>query len=251
LAVLESFAKRYRQAYLTTLNLPGTYLPDGKASAFYNTAMIITDEGEAVAVGAKISPQSFEMEHRDTRAPKVNVIPYTHFWRVPLSVGEASVSVVVAVCSDLLYWVTGIAGEPETVADGLLVPANFGRGAERGADAILRWLTADHRFQWAALANPGQTVREGRKPLTRAVSVKMESGPAGSGTGSNLERWRIVREHLVLVPDEAVPSFVEMCNWTDVPSGRIMMPTSRAPAVPAVLDWPSAPIAVLRQERVR
>lgn len=249
--VLTAVARRRRQAYVTSLCLPGTQVPEGDRAARYNAAVIISGDGVQV-VGAKISPQSFEMEQHEPSSPEIGVSPYPCFWRVPVRAGPWRFTVVVAVCSDLLYLATGTAGLHCEVADMLWVPANFGRGAEAGARAIGQLAVSARWFHEVILVNPTQKPRPGRKPLTRGMEDRLVEVPeavAGgeSGTRSAFdaiweERMRIVRDHLVLVPDQAVSSFVAMAEWTDIPNGRIMMPASRASTVPPIRDWPGEPV---------
>ena len=243
-AVLTDLAKRHHQAYLTTLNLPGTWLPETEPSLWYNTAVLVGPSGVS-ALGAKISPQSFEMWHLDPTSPEIGVAPYHVFWRVPVAAGGVTFTAMVTVCSDLLYLVTGTDGLSEHVSDVLWVPANFGRGAEAGARAIGRLAAWAGWFREVVVVNPGQAARPGRKPLTRAMRDRFRESPEGSTASVEdvwEERMRITREHLVLVPDQVVPSFRTMADWTDTPQGRIMMPASRAMIVPAIRDWPGAPV---------
>lgn len=241
-SVLEALgreAARRRQAYVTTVPLAGRLVPEGDPSMRYNAAVLVAADGPHV-LGAKVSPQSFETRRLEPGAPEIGVAPYDVWWRMPVRAGGEQVHVVTAVCSDLVYLITGVTGLRPGAGDHLWVPANFGRGAEAGARAIAALAVRAGWFDTVTVANPGQTPRQGRLPLTRAMAERWTGGTVqGQVSEQDIweERMRIVREHLVLVPDDAVPSFVAMAAWTDTPNGRIMMPHSRALAVPEIRDW--------------
>lgn len=245
LSKLRTSARHRHQAYITTLPWPGDRLPGGDPGVRYNTAVIVTALGEVEAIGGKVSPQSFETGPAGGRMAGPGVAPYDGLWRVPVVAGTTRFTVVMTVCSDALYLATGTEGLGPLAADLLLVPANFGRGAEEGARAVGRLALQAGWFREAVFVNPGQPVRPGRLPLTRSMADHW----VGAGDGEFLApervwegRMRIVRDHLVLVPDHAVSDFVTMANWTDTPEGRIMMPASRASMVPSLRDWPRSPV---------
>ena len=73
--VLTQRAFKKKITIITTLNHPGLDLPGAQPKTNYNVLFIFSRTGNIHSPQAKITPQSFEMNHLDVHSPKINVPP--------------------------------------------------------------------------------------------------------------------------------------------------------------------------------
>lgn len=225
--VLQRVARERRIGIVTTLNLRGDGLLDADPDRRYNTLVVFTPKGEAVSAAAKITPQSFEMMQYSERYPAIGVTPYSAFRRVALTQGEDRQQVVFAVCSDLYLLLAGGAQVYDLSADILMVPGNFGRGAEKAVRRLLTRFRTSGAFRRTVFSNPWQQARkEGQQPVALEARDDLTyTGEVHRLTGE--ERLQLVQDNVLFYVDETVPHFVQMAQHTPMDDGRLTMPMSR------------------------
>ncbi|MDI3298211.1 MAG: hypothetical protein QJR08_03475 [Bacillota bacterium] len=243
LEALREAAPRLGLNLVTTLNLvpgeAGGRLPGAEAGAAYNTLVVVTRHGELHTPQAKVTVQSFEQRRYDPRFAEIGVRPFRRLHRVRLRVTEEgeSFTVLFLVCSDVALPLVAVEEVEALRARTVVVPGNFGRGAERAAREVLQAFLGS-LWQESILVNAYQEEQPGRPPVARRVEeVRVADGLPAPLPGP-FARLRLFRRNAVIYPDEAAPNFVRMAELTDRDGGRFSIPMSVLDLEPAVEEYP-------------
>ncbi|MBX5464784.1 MAG: hypothetical protein IRZ26_04435 [Clostridia bacterium] len=243
LEALARTAPRLGLNLVTTLNLVpeenGLRLPGAEPGAAYNTLVVVTRHGELHAPQAKVTVQSFEQRRYDPRFAEIGVRPYRRLHRVrlqPAGAGEP-VTAVFLVCSDLALPLVAVEEVEALAARTVVVPGNFGRGAERAAREVLE-LFLGPLWQESVFVNAYQEELPGRPPVARRVEEVRLAPAATPPLPGPFQRLRLFRRDAVVYPDEAAPNFVRMAELTDRDGGRFSIPMSVLDIEPVVDDYP-------------
>lgn len=208
---------------ITSLNLPTGDLPDADENVNYNTLCIFSRNGKVYSPQAKITPQSFEMQHLDRKSPRMNVAPYSCLNRVKLKQGGREHTAFFFICSDL--YALRLFAYDELKAEAIICTANFGNGAEESAGDIIRYAVESGVFKQGFLCNSHQIVKKGLTPLTLAVE-RVFPGGAEKKQYAEDEMEKIVNRASAVYPDEKHCNFQSMLKLTQ--NGTFTIPQSRS-----------------------
>ncbi|GJL77838.1 MAG: hypothetical protein NPINA01_08270 [Nitrospinaceae bacterium] len=221
--VLAQRAVEKKITIITTLNHRGLDLPDARPNTNYNTLFIFSRTGEVYSPQAKITPQSFEMNHLDARSPKINVAPYSRLNKVALRQNGETYRTTFFICSDL--YVLQLFDRSALESDAILCPANFGNGAEGSAANLIDYTVKTEIFKQGFLCNTYQKVKDGLVPLTKKM-LQSFSGNPEPVPYKKFELIQKVNTSSAIYPDDQYWNFQSMLQLTQ--NGTFTVPCSRS-----------------------
>ncbi len=223
-AKLSQLASQKKITLITTLNLPADDLPKADSKVNHNALFVFSANGRVHCPQAKITPQSFEINHLDESFPKMNVTPYDYLNRVTVSQNGREYSVFFVLCSDL--YVLQLLSLERLKADALLCPANFGNGAEGAAAEVIDRLVQSQVFDRGFLCNTYQKTKKGKIPYTIGVEqvFKRKQAPVLKGPKNSV--GELIKNCSVVYPDDGYVNFGAMLSFTR--TGRFTVPSSRS-----------------------
>jgi len=231
LETIKEVCVRKKVSVITTLNIVPIDLPHAKPETNYNTLVIVTKEGEVYTPQAKVTPQSFERVQYDPKFPAMNVGDYDYFNRVQFEIDGKIETAFFIICSDVYGLMAGVEDVNQLKADYCVVPGNFGNGAEQAVYRTLGRFREADIFKKTIFSNPYQVLRKPTQtPLVQKATAFEERGENDSVTEvSDWDRIQLVKNNVVIYPDEQVPSFVHMASLTTMDEGRMTIGMSRMP----------------------
>jgi hypothetical protein len=221
--VLTQRAFEKKITIITTLNHPGKDLPEARSKINYNTLFIFSRTGKIHSPQAKITPQSFEMNHLDAHSPKINVAPYSRLNKVTLRQNGKMYKVIFFICSDL--YVLKLFDRSALEDDAILCPANFGNGAEGSAANLIHYTVKTKIFKQGFLCNTYQKVKNGLVPLTKKKLQSFYGNPEPVSY-KKTELIQKVNVSCAVYPDDQYRNFQSMLKLTQ--NGTFTVPRSRS-----------------------
>lgn len=221
--ILSQKAFEKKITIITTLNHPGLDLPDADLKTNYNVLHIFSRTGKIHSPQAKITTQSFEMNHLDNHSPKINVSPYSRLNKVTLRQNGKTYRVYFFICSDL--YVLQLFDANSLKSDAILCPANFGNGAEDSAANLIHYTVETRIFKQGFLCNTYQKAKKGLIPLTNKVLQSFYESPK-SAPCKNIELIQRVTASSAIYPDAQYWNFQSMLSLTQ--KGTFTVPRSRS-----------------------
>lgn len=221
LSVLSDAAVKAGVTIITTLNLPADDLPCATHGVNYNVLYVFSRTGNVYTPQAKITPQSFEMRQTDKKSPKMNVTPYCWLNRVRLEQNGEEYPAFFFICSDL--YALPLFDYSALKSTAIICTANFGNGAEGGAEDIIDYSVKTGMFAQGFISNSHQVAKEGLVPLTKCVE-KIVSAVAEPKSYAREEMDKIVKRASVVYPDDEYHNFPDMLKLTQ--NGTFTVPLS-------------------------
>jgi len=221
--VLTQRAFKKKITIITTLNHPGLDLPGAQPKTNYNVLFIFSRTGNIHSPQAKITPQSFEMNHLDVHSPKINVAPYSRLNKVTLRQNGQMYRVTFFICSDL--YVLQLFDRGVLESDAILCPANFGNGAEGSAANLIHYTVKTKIFKQGFLCNTYQKVKDGLVPLTKKKLQSFYGNPEPVPY-KKTELIQKVNTSCAIYPDDQYWNFQSMLKLTQ--NGTFTVPCSRS-----------------------
>ena len=221
--VLTKRAFEKKITIITTLNHPGQDLPGTQPKTNYNVLFIFSRTGKIYSPQAKITPQSFEMNHLDVHSPKINVTPYSRLNKVTLRQNGKMYKVTFFICSDL--YVLQLFDKSVLESDAILCPANFGNGAEVSVANLIHYTVKTKIFKQGFLCNTYQNVKDGLVPLTKKMLQSFCGNPEPVPYKKN-ELIQKVNTSCAIYPDDQYWNFQSMLKLTQ--NGTFTVPCSRS-----------------------
>jgi len=208
---------------ITSLNLSSRDLPYANPEINYNTLFVFSRNGCVYSPQAKITPQSFEMNHLDENSPKMNVMPYNHLNRVTLKQNDREYQAFFIICSDL--YVLQLFSPDQLRGEALFCPANFGNGAEGAAEAVIDYFVKSGLFNQGFFSNTYQKVKKGLTPYAIGVEKVYGRGKENIPAEEKIVK-EILSECCAIYPDEGYLNFGDMLSLTQ--NGTFTVPRSRS-----------------------
>ena len=236
-AKLVSVARTHGINVVTTLNLGselGTDLPGADPLLRYNALVVFTRHGFVHVPQAKVTPQSFEMEHA-LGGPGISVSGYSRLNTVRLDVDDELITARFLVCSDVAL--LGRFTPRALACDLMIVMANFAYGAELQASRLLGLALAAGATRTALHVNAFHEPRAGER---QALALRVEEVLDATRERKPAARWphpRALRSGFFVYPDGEAKDFVSMCNLPKR-RGRVALPRSRWEAEVTVGEYP-------------
>ncbi|MFQ5671570.1 MAG: hypothetical protein ACE5G9_00615 [Nitrospinales bacterium] len=220
---LSKAAVNHGVTLITSLNHPGEDLPHASPKTNYNTLFIFSRTGRIYSPQAKITPQSFELRHRDESFPRMDVTPYSYLNKVTLRQNGAAYAAFFFICSDL--YVLPLFDARDLKSDAIICPANFGNGSEQAAGGVIEHVVKSGLFHRGFLSNSCQVVEEGVIPFTVAVEKAFEN-ETGKIVFDKRDLDELLENSCAIYSDEEYRNFKSVLAITL--NGTFAVPRSRS-----------------------